>query len=488
MTSKVIKAGKIVLIGSFISRGISALSSIILARLLFENDYGALVIATIFTGLIGQIGGMGYEIYYLQYKGSEEEKAKVLDQVFNLRLVTNTIMFFIQLLIGLGLLLLTDDKMSGGIILIMSFSLLLEGFNAPNEVLLKSRMDFKKITIGNILKEFSSTVGKVGGALLGIGGYCFGIGPVLGSLTRMVYLLKVQKYRPERFNWNGPVIKKIFDFGKQVLFGSIGIYLVNQIDRILLSSFYPKNIVGQYGFASNASSAPFTYLISPQQSLVMTFIATANQKSGKLLGNLMLMQRLISLLFIPFLAMILIFSREFITLLFSERWIDVLPIFKVLILYYALQSITFPYSGVLMGIGMPVINTRLVIWRVVFLVPALISVAILFGDNILNYVLVFCLISVLFDIVKVIISIRRIDYEDKISIRKFTFEILSLLLLICVYLITYKHNDIVIKTITVTLFVAIYLSIIFFIDYDRTKKSVTILGQSILERFIKKTI
>ncbi len=66
MTSKVIKAGKVVLIGSFVSRGISALSSIILARLLFENDYGALVIATIFTGLIAQIGGMGYEIYYLQ--------------------------------------------------------------------------------------------------------------------------------------------------------------------------------------------------------------------------------------------------------------------------------------------------------------------------------------------------------------------------------------------------------------------------------------
>ncbi len=142
MSSKVIEAGKVVLIGSFISRGISALSSIILARLLFENDYGALVIATIFTGLISQIGGMGYEIYYLQYKGSEEEKAKVLDQVFNLRLVTNAIMFIIQIIIGFGLILLTDDKMSGGIILIMSFSLLLEGFNAPNEVILKNRMDF----------------------------------------------------------------------------------------------------------------------------------------------------------------------------------------------------------------------------------------------------------------------------------------------------------------------------------------------------------
>jgi len=488
LTSKVIKAGKIVLIGSFISRGISALSSIILARLLFENDYGALVIATIFTGLIGQIGGMGYEIYYLQYKGSEEEKAKVLDQVFNLRLVTNAIMFIIQVIIGLGLIMLTDDKMSGGIILIMSFSLLLEGFNAPNEVILKNRMDFRKITIGNILKEFSSTIGKVGGALIGIGGYCFGIGPVLGSLTRMIYLLKVQKYRPERFHWNSLVIKKIFVFGKQVLFGSIAIYLVKQIDRILLSSFYPKNIVGQYGFASNISSASFNYLVSPQQSLVMTFIATFNRKKSQLLENLMMMGRLISLFFIPFSAIILIFSNEFVILLFSDRWISVLPIFRVLVLYYAIQSITFPFSGVLTGIGMPYINTKLIFWRVVFLLPALILVALFFSNNIINYVVVFCIISVLFDLIKVIISISKINEEGKIPLRNFSFEGISLLMVLCIYLVNFDQNSYYGKTISTALFLIIYLIGIFMIDYSRTKKSVTILGKAILERSIKKSI
>jgi len=487
LTSKVIKAGKIVLIGSFISRGISALSSIILARLLFENDYGALVIATIFTGLISQIGGMGYEIYYLQYKGSEEEKAKVLDQVFNLRLVTNAIMFIIQIIIGFGLILLTDDKMSGGIILIMSFSLLLEGFNAPNEVILKNRMDFRKITIGNILKEFFSTIGKVGGALIGIGGYCFGIGPVLGSLTRMIYLLKVQKYRPERFNWNKLIIKRVFDFGKQVLFGSLAMYLVKQIDRILLSSFYPKNVVGQYGFASNISSAPFNYLVSPQQALVMTFIATYNRKKSQLLENLMMMERLISLFFIPFSAFILIFSNEFIVLLFSDRWLSVLPIFRLLVLYYAIQSITFPFSGVLTGIGMPHINTKLVIWRVVFLLPALILVSLLFRNDIMNYVLVFCIISALFDIIKVVISISKINEDCNISLRNFRFEVISLLMILCIYLTNFDQNSIYVKIISTACFLIFYLTSIFVIDFVRTKNSVTILGKAIIERSIKKS-
>ncbi|MZP56823.1 MAG: oligosaccharide flippase family protein, partial [Bacteroidales bacterium] len=163
MSSKVVNAGKAVLIGSFISRGISAISSIVLARLLYADDYGALVLSAIIAGLITQIGNMGYEIYYLQFKGTEIEKRKVLDQVFNLRLVTNLLLFFIQAMAGLCIVIFTKNKMSGGIILLLSFSLLFEAINAPNDTILKSKMEFQKVTISNIIKELFSTFGKIGG-------------------------------------------------------------------------------------------------------------------------------------------------------------------------------------------------------------------------------------------------------------------------------------------------------------------------------------
>jgi O-antigen/teichoic acid export membrane protein len=475
VTSKVIKAGKIVLIGSFISRGISALSSIILARLLFENDYGALVIATIFTGLIGQIGGMGYEIYYLQYKGSEEEKAKVLDQVFNLRLVTNAIMFFIQLLIGLGLLLLTDDKMSGGIILIMSFSLLLEGFNAPNEVLLKSRMDFKKITIGNILKEFSSTVGKVGGALLGIGGYCFGIGPVLGSLTRMVYLLKVQKYRPERFNWNGPVIKKIFDFGKYVLFGSTAMYAVQQVDRILLSLFFPKNIVGQYGFAWGVGAAPFTYLVSPQQQLIMTY--TTRYKSGDttLFKKLIIVQRIISLLILPVMIVLVVYTNEFISLIYSDRWLHVAEIVKLLLIYYTFLSLLFPFTSLLTGLGYPHVTSKITLIKAGFLIVVLLGVVNIFKGELIAYIIAFCSISLIFDVIKVVLGIKKtaLPLTEYLSNEK--YEII-LILLIAVFGFTSVtiHYE-AIRGLAVLCYLLIYFFSFFVLDRQKSKTAIKVL-------------
>src|SRR5690606_15309973 len=118
----------------------------------------------------------------------------------------------------------------------------------------------------------------------------------------------------------------IFDFGKHVLFGSAAMYTVQQVDRILLSFFFPKNIVGQYGFAWGVGAAPFTYLVSPQQQLIMTY--TTRYKSGDttLYNKLLIVQRIISLLIFPVMIVLVVYTKEFISLVYSDRWLHVAEI------------------------------------------------------------------------------------------------------------------------------------------------------------------
>ncbi len=475
MTSKVIKAGKVVLIGSFVSRGISALSSIILARLLFENDYGALVIATIFTGLIAQIGGMGYEIYYLQYKGSEEEKAKVLDQVFNLRMATNFIMFVIQAIIGLGLVLLTNDKMSGGIILMMSLSLLLEGFNAPNEVLLRSKMDFKKITIGNILKEFSSTIGKVGGAFLGIGGLCFGLGPVLGSLTRMIYLLRVQKYRPEKFNWDKPVIKGIFNFSKHVLFGSVAMYGVQQIDRILLSIFFPKNVVGQYGFAWGNAAAPFNYLVLPQSQLILTYISTWNAEKRVLYEKLTVIMRLISVTLVPLTVAGLFFTNEVITILFTEKWLNVAQLVRPLLVYYYFLAFNFPFAYLLTGLGYPQLTSRISIYNGISLLVVLFCATYFLKVGILGYTIIFIVTSIGFSFYKMALGVKKLDIPFWMFLKENQGELILGMVILLAYLFPINEMTIISRIFLCLGVFVFYFFTLAFINREKTMSALKLI-------------
>lgn len=472
MVSKVISSGKAVLIGSFISKGISIVSSIVLARLLFEEDYGALVLSAIFAGLITQIGGMGYELYYLQHKGSEDERRQVLQQVYNLRLVTNALMFIIQAIIGLILFVFTGHRMSGGILMLMSVSLLLEGFNAPQETLLKDQMEFKKITIGNIFKELFATIGKISAAFLGLGGYAFGIGPILGSFVRLVYLRKVQAYTHEYFNWDKTRIKEIFAFGKHVLFGSAAMYLVQQIDRIFLTMFFPQNIVGRYGFAWGNAAMPFNYLITPQSQLSLTYITRYKKGDKILLKKLLVLQRMLMLIFFPLTVFGLIFSKEIVILAFSEKWINTLPLIQILLIYYAFQSITYPFSGVLNGLGTPKINTNLLYVRISILIPSLFLIFYLFKGNIIAYLIAFCVVSIVFDVLKLFHSVKLIQMSKQDIIGKFVLEISLFLMILLIYFLMNFSQSISFKIVLFNFFVLILILLSYLIQRRRTLEAI----------------
>lgn len=429
MASKVVSAAKSVLIGSFISKGISFISTIILARLLFPEDYGSLLLATIITGLIGQIGGMGFELYYLQFKGEKHNRERVLNQVYLLRIVTNFLLFLIQLIVGLVLIFSYGEYDTGGIIVLLGFSLLIEGFNSPQETILKDVLDFKKITIGNIFREIFGTIAKVASAFFGMGGLSFGIGPLVGSVIRYFYYRHVVNYRISSFSFDKDKLSKIFSFGKNMLFSSAGSFLVQQVDKFVLSAFFPKEIVGNYTFSWSNAAMPFNYLIAPQSQLNMSYITRFKPGEILLFDRLIVVQKMIYFIFFPVTLFLLLFVEEMVIFLFSEKWISTVPIVSVLLVYYGFQSITFPFSGVINGLGRPDINAKILIFRAFVLGPVLITIAFHFSD-ILIYVYSFVLISFVFDIVKLLNSFKLIGCLSFSLVYKFAIDILFVFILV----------------------------------------------------------
>lgn len=404
--SKVISAGKAVMIGSFVSKGISVISTIILARILMPEDYGALVLSMVITGLITQIGSLGYELYFLQYKGSEEERMKVLEQVFNLRLLTNLILGGIQIILGLVVIFLFNEVVSGGIILLLSFSLLIEGFNAPQETLLKDTFDFKKITIGNIIKELFSTAGKVFGALLGLGGFVFGIGPIIGSLIRLFYYRKAVAYSATYFNWDRDFYIKPLKFGVQNLLGGVGMYMIQQADKIFLTTYFNKVSVGFYSFAWSNASVINNYLINPQGQVILSYITKFKPGDKELFFKLRILQRLFVIVALPLLTILNGFIEPIVLFLFTEKWFFAVPLVKILLVYFSINLIISPFMSVLTGLGYPQINTKLVYSRAIILIPSLFFVAFLAMD-ISIYLIVFVTINVMFEFIKVGVATRK---------------------------------------------------------------------------------
>lgn len=479
MSSQVISAAKSVLIGSFLSKGISFISTILLARLLFPEDYGALLLATIITGLIGQIGSMGFELYYLQFKGDEVEREHLLKQIYFMRIVVNFLLFLLQCVAGLVLVLFFNEIVSGGIVLMLAFSLLIEGFNSPQETILRDKIDFKKITIGNIFREIFGTLAKILSALLGLGGLSFGVGPIIGSVVRLFYFRYVVTYQPGKINLDKKVLLNVFNFGKHMLFASAGNFLVQQVDKFVLSTFFTKEIVGKYTFSWNFASMPFNYLIVPQAQLNMSYITRFKTGDYILFEKLSIIQKMIFLLFFPVTLFFLLYVEETVVFLFSEKWISTVPIVSILLVYYAFQSITFPFSGVLNGLGRPDINTRILISRASVLVLSLLVISFKYAD-IIVYTFVFVSVSFLFDIIKFFKSISLIGILKKDAFRRFKMDILFFIIIFLAYLLSTEIDSF--RFITFISLSLVFFAFSYFFDKKRSLDAVKLFRSSLLAK------
>jgi O-antigen/teichoic acid export membrane protein len=412
---------------------------------------------------------MGYELYFLQYKGPTEDRFDILEQVFNLRLVTNILLGSIQFIIGLIIFFYSDDFISGGIVLLLSISLVIEGFNTPQETLLKDDFEFKKITIGNVYKELFSTISKIVGAYLGFGGLVFGIGPFLGSIVRFFYLKNAVDYQPKYFSWKKSILIKPLYFGLHNLIGSIGMYLIQQADKIFLSTFFDKSAVGYYTFSWSNASIINNYVINPQGQVILSFITKYKSGDKNLFYKLNILMRLFVIIVIPIMIFLGGYINDVVIIVFTEKWIPSIPLIRVLLVYFTINIAFSPYMSVLTGLGYPKINTKLVFQRAIFLIPSIFLVAYN-GLELIFYLITFVTINVIFEFIKVKTATEKMGISTIILFKNLWIDFLIIGLTI--FSVLFLKGLLVFP-------IVLIVFIILFLDFKKTRSAYDI-GKRVL--------
>lgn len=408
MSSRIIRSSQFILLGSIVSKCITFAGSVMLARLLFPKDYGYLTFTTVFTSFLQQIGNFGIEVFYLQEKmDSEVEAEAILQTVFKLRLFTNAALFLLQNLAALGCYLFMKEPITAQLLLIFSTTYILETISSVNGAMLKKEMNFKPIAISNTLRDIVSVVSRVVFASAGFGPLCFGIGAVLGSLCQSAYIARVKPMRVRWSFWDKECARRVYAFSKHVVIGSIGTYGTQQIDKLLMVSFFDVSKIGFYSFGYSNASIPFTYIFSPQQQLILSYCANIRNEPAKLLERMSEITRVILLVMGPLHVLAYFNCSAIIGFVFGEKWLPAADFTRIFILYFFFLSIMTPFNGLLTALGRPDIVGRIAIGKTLFLIPFLCLFA-MGVPNLLLYCLSFTLISIAFDLLKAHEGLRMI--------------------------------------------------------------------------------
>lgn len=426
------RSAKYLFLGSMVSKVVSFAGSIFLARILFPEDFGYLLIATIITGFIQIFGNVGFETFYLQeHTKSKQEEELILNITFKLRLFVNTILFVLQIAVSYIAEYYYQSEIVGEMIRIFALTIPINALTQINMYILRKKLNYKPEVYANLGRDIVGTIVKVFLAFSGLGALSFAIGAVVGNLVRYFIFIKFQNFKPIWRLWNNEIYRKIFHFGKHSFLAGVGMFFTNQIDKILLSSFFNTNTVGNYYFANSQAQTVFAYLIAPQSSLVMSYSAKHKNKSMYLFKILSNIGYLLAIILLPVTIFLVMYANDIIPLIFGEKWSDSIYMFQLFLVYYFVTELTFPFSGIITAYGLPHIASKLVWIRFVSLLTVLGTVLVLHPD-IYIYIYAFLLVSFLFSWIKLYIALKIMG----VSIMNYLIKLKNIIWLTIVYVFT----------------------------------------------------
>jgi len=405
------RSAKYIFYGNLLIRAITFTSSIVLARILFPEDYGYLVAASVITEFLSIIGNTGFENFYLQ----EEIKSKkyedtILSITFKLRVVLSIALFIVQILISYVVMAYADNTILGEMLAIYSFTIPIVFMAQIPIYVARKRLNFKAEVYANTLKALTDSISKITFALYGFGALSFAFGSLLASLVFSITIYYLVAYKVKFDLWNKKIFLKILYFGKHYFISSVFGYFSRYTDKIILVNNFNMASVGLYNFAFSQANNIRAKTSQPMGKLIISYIAKNKNDFNRIYKTLISITTFEIILFTPIYIILYLYSAEIIDFVFGDKWMDAVPIFRVFLILGIFQSISGGAINILTGLGYPAIQSKLSLYNFIVSSSALTIIALM-SSGMEAYALAYSLIVISFSLLKAMIGLVKIDHS-----------------------------------------------------------------------------
>lgn len=413
---------------------------IILARLLFPEDFGVIGMAVIFTGLVQTINELGLSAAIIQKKNINDN-----------HLSTS---FWISLGLGIFLCITTvaissyiadffKNELVGPVVSVLSIGFILGSFGVVHRSLLQKNVEFKKIAVTEISASVMSGTVSIILALFGFGVWSLVFGTILNNFTRIILLWKVCTWKPSMI-FDLTSFKELFSFGAHVMGSQFLNYIDSNVDYLLIGKFLSATTLGHYNLAYQLSMFPLTRISSIITNVTFPTFSIIQDDNEKLRYAYLKVIKYISTVTFPMLAGLIVVAPDFIPIVFGEKWTPMIVPLQILCVAGALKSVGSTVGTILLSKGRSDIQFKWNIFTAIVL-PIAILLGIRYG--IIGVATVITIMSCILILViqKIVNNLINLNFSDyfKALYPATTCSILVIIsVLIYQNLTIYKHLNI----------------------------------------------
>ena len=321
--SRSVSGVKVLTIRTFVSVLLRAASSLTLAHLLFQGDYGLFGVASYITGM-GQLLsdiGLGGAMLRQNEQPSEDETFTVF---WSQQLITCGIIALLLLSTHSLVVFCRLAPNAGPLIEIMSLGLIFSSLRVVPVVTMERDLRFAELARCEMIENVAQTASTIAFAYFGAGAWSFAWGGLIRGAVGLVCVWMVSPWRPRgRFRWS--IVTRLAKFGIPFQLNSfvpsiLGAWLPLTVSRLLGVA-----AMGFVGWAINIASIP-QMLSLVLYRVAFPALSRLQNDTAMLMESLRTSVRRISAGLSLLLPLALLLAPVFIPIIFGKRWIPAVPL------------------------------------------------------------------------------------------------------------------------------------------------------------------
>ncbi|WP_323786922.1 lipopolysaccharide biosynthesis protein [Psychroserpens sp.] len=362
------KGGFFLGITNVISQLNAIVLNIILATLLFAEDFGLIALATTFIGFIAMVFSIGFGSAVIHYNDSTQKQISTL---YILNYLVSTATFLIVFFSAPYAAEYYNNAEIEPLIKWCSINILVYPIFIIHYKILERDLEFKLISKIVIYCNVLSAILSITAAYCGMGVYALIVQALSATFFKLVFTLFYSKWRPN-FHFNISEVKHMIWYAVKYRLSTGFLYFERNIDYLILGKFFNSSTLGYYSFSYNVMYTPVKRISSIFAEVLFPSLSSIKDDYKQIIDIYFKSMQLIGMVTFPIMALIS-FNADWVVLtVFGIKWIGAVPILKILCFAGAFQSISQFGTVVLDSIGKPELSLYVSVFRGIITVLAII--------------------------------------------------------------------------------------------------------------------
>ena len=317
------KSGKAVFwstIAEVISKLITPIVNIVLARLLTPDAFGAVATITMVISFAEIFADAGFQKYIIQH---EFDSIESLDRSTNVAFVTNLAVssFIVAVICGFRnqIAILVGSPELGNAIALASLSIILVAFSSIQMARFKRDLDFKTLFFVRMGSSFVPLIVTVPLAFLMRDFWALVIGTFAVNLFNAIVLTFKSNWKPKLF-YSFSLFRKMFSFTAWTMLESISIWLTINVDIFIVGSILDNYHLGIYKTSMTTVNSYMGIITASIVPVLFSTLSRYQNDDANFKNTFWKFQKYISVLVIPMSIGIFVYSDFVTDVLLGSQW------------------------------------------------------------------------------------------------------------------------------------------------------------------------